>query len=170
MTPKVTTESGDSAPSLPLTLSTQELKLSGDPSTLVAKQSGSAGPPGPTNNSLTLLGISIGIWPARILGILLFLAGLGAWFYIRRLPELTPEQVAAHARDHYKELIVPVTDVAVPTGKVIDVPTLDALAKLAKRYALLIFHWSDDAGDLYFVQDETATYRCLLPRCRSGHR
>lgn len=43
----------------------------------------------------------------------------------------------------------------------IDVPDIDTLARLAKRYALLILHGTVDGRDVYVIQDESTTYRYL---------
>jgi hypothetical protein len=64
-------------------------------------------------------------------------------------------------RRRYKDLVVPVTDVPTPIGAVINVPDIATLAKLAKRYALLILHGVQDGRDIYLIQDESTTYRYL---------
>lgn len=162
--PVVTTETGEFRPELPLTLDSQSLSIQGgDPAALEVRQTTQESSNTPTANSITVLGLSIGIWPLRIGGLLLILAGLGAVIWLRTLPALDPAAKAAATRRRYKELIVPVTDVVTPNLPVFDVPDVEALARLAKRYALLIFFWTDGQNDVYFVQDETAMYRCVLP-------
>ena len=108
--------------------------------------------------------MSFGVWLVRVLGLVLVLAGLGGVMWLRTLPTPDRDSKVAVARRRYSELIVPVTQIDFAGGAFVDVPDLDALARIAKRYALLILHWSDEAADVYFVHDETATYRCYVPR------
>ncbi len=161
--PIVTTATGEFRPELPLTLSSESLSLAGEPDTLAVRQTSQQDTSTPTANSLTVLGFSIGVWPARLIGLLLLLAGVGAALWARALPDPAPAEQALASQRRHHELIVPVTTVPTSTLPVIDVPDVDSLVRLAKRYALLIFHWSDSAGDVYFVQDETAMYRCVVP-------
>lgn len=122
----------------------------------------------PTAATITVLGGSIGVWPARLLTILVLVLGITVVVWARRLPTPDPAWQAAASHRRHHELIVPVTTVPVSTSPVIDVPDVDSLVRLAKRYALLIFHWTDTAGDVYFVQDETAMYRCVVPAVGLG--
>lgn len=47
---------------------------------------------------------------------------------------------------------------------------IDELVKIAKRYALLVLHWTDPTVDVYFVQDERTMYRCVVPKQGAGAR
>ena len=47
-----------------------------------------------------------------------------------------------------------------PSGRpVIDVTSFATLAKLAKRYGLLVLHWARSDVETFIVQDEGTTYR-----------
>ncbi|MFM2437809.1 MAG: hypothetical protein RLZ55_620, partial [Actinomycetota bacterium] len=117
-------------------------------------------------NSLKVLTFSIGIWPLRIVSMLAFLVGVAGLLLLRRYAPAGRANPAARHGD----IIVPVAAVSAPVGVVIDVDDVDELVKIAKRYALLVLHWTDPNVDVYFVQDERTMYRCVVPKQRAGAR
>ena len=158
--PTATTSAGDFKPELPLKLSTQSLTLADGEESLVADESKDASTLSVQPNSVTFLGMSIGVWPMRILGLLLLVGGVVAWLALqRRRPAPGVADMAAVHR--HRELIIKVAAVD-EHGMCIDVADLDSLVRLAKRYALMILQvegGAGGAGDMYYVQDESVTYR-----------
>ncbi len=159
--PKVTLATGDFVPELPLRLTKDTLSPEGGAdanfqvtdATTVQKTVMKP-------NSVKLLVVSIGIWPLRFLSVLMFLLGVAGLLVLRRFAPAGPAAPAARHGD----LIVPVSAVSAPSGVVIDVDDVDELVKIAKRYALLVLHWTDPNVDVYFVQDERTMYRCVVPK------
>ena len=158
--PTATTSTGDFKPELPLKLSTQSLTLADGEESLVADESKDGSTLSVQPNSVTFLGMSIGVWPMRILGLLLLVGGVVAWLALqRRRPAPGVADMAAVHR--HRELIIKVAAVD-EHGMCIDVADLDSLVRLAKRYALRILQvegGAGGAGDMYYVQDESVTYR-----------
>ena len=158
--PTATTSAGDFKPELPLKLSTQSLTLADGEESLVADESKDGSTLSVQPNSVTFLGMSIGVWPMRILGLLLLVGGVVAWLALqRRRPAPGVADMAAVHR--HRELIIKVAAVD-EHGMCIDVADLDSLVRLAKRYALRILQvegGAGGAGDMYYVQDESVTYR-----------
>ena len=158
--PTATTSAGDFKPELPLKLSTQSLTLADGEESLVADESKDGSTLSVQPNSVTFLGMSIGVWPMRILGLLLLVGGVVAWLALqRRRPAPGVADMAAVHR--HRELIIKVAAVD-EHGMCIDVADLDSLVRLAKRYALMILQvegGAGGAGDMYYVQDESVTYR-----------
>ena len=62
-------------------------------------------------------------------------------------------------RLRYGSMIVPVSEPPRFTGKVVDVPDIDSLARLARRYVLLILMTRVNGLDIFVVQDEDVAYR-----------
>lgn len=161
--PVVTSGAGEFRPSLPLRLTSESLALE-NPDQDLSVQEGTSPVTPASSNSFTLLGMTFGVWFVRILGLAAVLFGLGVLLWLRMLPDSDQRSRAAVSRRRHSELIVPLTQVDLARGPLVEVPDLDELARIAKRYALLILHWSDAAADVYFVHDETATYRCYVPK------
>lgn len=163
VSPVVTSGAGEFRPSLPFRLTPESLTLVNPEQGLTIQEGASSVTPA-WSNSFTVLGMTFGVWFVRILGLAAVLLGLGVLLWLRMLPDSDQRSRAAVSRRRHSELIVPVTQVDLARGPLVEVPDLDELARIAKRYALLILHWSDAAADVYFVHDETATYRCYVPK------
>lgn len=112
-------------------------------------------------NSLKIMGWSIGIDLMRKLGLALVAIGALGFVFYKRLPKGDERDQNVTANRHHG-MIVTVTSVAEHHGAVIDVASVDELVKIAKRYALLVLHWTDGLVDVYFVEDENTMYRCVV--------
>ncbi len=112
-------------------------------------------------NALKIMGWSIGIDLMRKLGLALLAVGALGFLLYTRLPKGDERDQNVTANRHHG-MIVTVTSVAEHHGAVIDVASVDELVKIAKRYALLVLHWTDGLVDVYFVEDENTMYRCVV--------
>ncbi|MFI0433771.1 MAG: hypothetical protein ACH36H_11600, partial [Candidatus Nanopelagicales bacterium] len=170
----VDTHAGQQTPTLSLKLDKESMQVSGAAAQAsAASSSGATGTdpmvatattthddPVVVENSLKIMGWSIGIDLMRKLGMaLLLVGGLGFLLYWR-LPKGDARDQNATANRHHG-MVVSVTKVAEHHGAVIDVSGIDELVKIAKRYALLVLHWTDGVVDVYFVEDENTMYRCI---------
>ena len=159
---KVSSAAGDFQPELALTLSQSSLALAEDEDSLVVVDSQSGSSASTQPNSVSLLGIvSIGVWPMRIIGLLLLALGGIGWWLLRTRP--TEHSAAYQAEIHRNREMVVQAESVTTTGMVIDVADLDSLVRLAKRYALMILHVTSEGKDTFYVQDESITYR-WIPR------
>lgn len=163
--PKVTLPAGDFVPELPLTLTKDTLSpVGGADAKFQVTDATTVQNTVMKPNSVKLLVVSIGIRPLRMISALMLLVGLVGLAVLRRFGPSGPVAPAARHGD----LIVPVSAVSAPAGVVIDVDDVDELVKIAKRYALLVLHWTDPNVDVYFVQDERTMYRCVVPKATAA--
>jgi signal peptidase I len=115
----------------------------------------------PFSLSLGLARVAVGTGRDIALGGIFatILALLGAVAFLR--PTVRAE--ADNIRSRYSRLIVPVAHVAqLPGVSVIDVADIDSLARLAEHYDRSILHESSEAGDVYWITDESGNYRCTI--------
>lgn len=161
LAPTITTANGDFTPELPLSLTTTSLTVA-DTEDLKVSEPITTTVPTEEPNELSFLSFSIPVSTARLWSVILLAVGLIGAAAIAVLaakgPAPTEDEII---RRRYKDLVVPVTEVPAPVGAVINVPDIATLAKLAKRYALLILHGVQDGRDVYLIQDESTTYRYL---------
>ncbi len=147
------------APAVALALTAQQLRLTGEPSTLVVTDaSGSdaaaaAAVPTPQSRLDALLG-----WrpDALLVGLALTMTAAGATVVVRRRQE---EDEADRACRRLGRLLLDVRPPDLSGLRVVDVDGPDALARLAERYGLLVLHWTDAAGHVFLVSDEATAYR-----------
>ena len=111
-------------------------------------------------NKVTLRGVGVSVWNARMLAIFgLLLSGAGAvlamFFEQRR-----PNDPVSDVRARHADLIVPIAGITYDsTRPPIDVTTIDAILKVAIRSERLILHHHLDGVDTYLVDDEGTLYR-----------
>lgn len=111
-------------------------------------------------NSLPILGWKLNIADARrlaLLGIGLCIAaaaGLGLYL-LRDVGGDEPARIEARLGP----MLVSIQSEAARDGRVIDVESIDDLAKLAERAGVLVLHESKDTTHQYFVQDGQTAYR-----------
>jgi signal peptidase I len=108
--------------------------------------------------------LRVPVWPARIAGLLgvaaSLLAALLAWRAYRRGRE-ADEPTRIRAR--YGESIVTVVHSSLGRhAGLVEVRSIEELARLAERYDSMIIHEQTDLGHAYLVADGTALYAYLL--------
>jgi signal peptidase I len=121
-------------------------------------------------NTISALGFEFDVLGLRIVGI----AGLGfallgllilGW-YVFNTAQRSPE---ALIRIKYGALLMEVYDRGFEfTSLMIDVATIDDLAKLAERQNTMILHMMRDYLQFYLVQSEGATYRYVISEGRNS--
>lgn len=149
---------GEFAPSFPLALGDRTVKPAGESTVSQATDvTGTRQAPA----VLSAVGRSVDVATARVVGpVALALALLATVLLVVALRNGRHVTEADSIRRRYGTLLLPVLPVALAPGRpVIDVPDLDALARLAERYGLLVLHWSRSGVDTYVVQDEATTFR-----------
>jgi signal peptidase I len=168
--PIITTADGEFRPELKMNLSPTEFSLAGDEASLTVSESTTVTKQTTEPNQITFLSWSIDVGLARILSLVMLLigaAGVGiAFFTARKGPAMQESDVI---RNRYKELLVTVRELPAADGRVIEVPDIESLAKIAKRYALMILHLPEPGSDTYVVQDESTTYRYRSSQWAAPH-
>jgi signal peptidase I len=134
-------------------------------------QLGSLGNPGLVENTLKLFGLNPTIRGMRvvsIIGLVISLGGLlvlGLYFYT-----VSKHNQDAIIRIKYGALLMDVYDRGLETlSPVIDVATIEDLAKLAERQNTMIMHQTRDLVHYYLVQIEGTTYRYVTGKGRTNN-
>ena len=113
------------------------------------------------DNTLSLFGATLPVGKTRTvaeIGLAISLLGLmGLGFYFYKTSQRSPEAVIGMK---YGPILMEVHDLRPDTlTPVIDVTTIDDLAKLAERQSVMIMHTLCENVHYYFVQAEGTTYR-----------
>lgn len=125
--------------------------------------------PGQVDNNLNLLGLKPSVRIARTLSVLglsvsvLGLLMLGLFYYA-----VSHQNQAAAIRIKYGALLVDVHDRSLETiSPVIDVASIDDLAKLAERQNSMILHLARESMHTYVVQTDSSAYRYVTGKSRN---
>ena len=125
---------------------------------------------GEEDNTLSLLGLEFRIIDVRVISVLgLFLLLVGA-----SVAGLTIYNTAQRSQDtfirlRYGSLLVDVYDRGLETiSPIIDVASIDDLAKIAERQSAMILHLVRDSLHFYFVQSNGTTYRYVMSEAKNG--
>jgi signal peptidase I len=157
----VRTRTGTFTPRLPLLLTPQQLKLTGDAKTLTVTGKGTQRPAVTTARTVELLGRPLPLGPTRLAAGLLLAAGLAGG---GALPLLVRRSAAgtegARIRRTHADLLCEVLPIpSAPDRAVVDVTEFAALARMAERYGLLVLHWAHAGGETFMVHEGSSTYR-----------
>lgn len=111
-------------------------------------------------NALPLLALRLDVAIARRMAALGLMVALGGaallWLSTRVGPKENPRRIAAR----YGPLLLAVREGAIANRKgIIDLASIDDLAKLADRSGRMILHYERADGHQYYVQEADATYR-----------
>lgn len=111
--------------------------------------------------SLGVGAVALPVSTARVLSVVLVgLATLLAAGYALLRSRLSPLSEGAQIRRRYAPLIAAVEPMTTPAdAAVVEVSEFATLATVARRYGLMIMHWSRSEVDTFLVLDEGATYR-----------
>jgi signal peptidase I len=106
--------------------------------------------------------LSVATWRAiALVGIAIILCAMLAARAL--MPRRAPRDEAATIRSRYGRMIVPVARFSpLPGVSVIDVADIDALARIADHYDRSILQESTEAGDVFWVADESGQFRYTL--------
>lgn len=121
-------------------------------------------------NTISLLGLKPPVWAVRFISLLGFgfsLFGLiAAGMNMYRTASQSQE---ALIRLKYGSMLVDVYEQSItPSLAVIDVATIDDLARLAERQGAMILHMTQNFLHYYLVQSNGATYRYVISTGRKG--
>jgi signal peptidase I len=162
LAPTVTSTNGTVfTPTLRLTLDPLALSLAGSPNTLRVAGTSTTTSSTDSLNTLSLLGIQVPVYLARLLSLLvLLLSLLAAGAIVTAARRTRPSGEVEEIRRRWSSLMVRVHPVHTPQGRpIVDVAEPATLVKLAERYGLLILHWTRSDIETYVVQDDAITYR-----------
>ena len=134
---------------------------SGENGPLQSNQSGTIPNPGIQPNTVKILGMDLGVQDLRTIGVggfgVSLLLSLFLALYVYSLTQRDPE---ALIRIRYGSLVMDVFERGFEnTATVIDVASIEDLAKLAERQNAMILHMTHNQSHCYFIQCEGTTYR-----------
>jgi hypothetical protein len=115
-------------------------------------------------DTLSLFGLELQIPALRVFS-LLGLAGASTGIYLlwQNLKKLSESNQADFIRAKYGALLVDVQKTKLGSSKsLIDVSSIEDLAKLAERHNTMILHETKGYSHMYYVQAEISTYRFVL--------
>jgi len=121
-------------------------------------------------NTLLLLGLTLEVASARriaLAGLCLALGGTLLLGYLMR--RARPGDEPARILRKYGPLLIIIRDSQPVAGAtIVDVSTIDDLAKLAEQHGLMIMHAPHDVGHSYFVYDGKLAYRYRIASPADG--
>ena len=110
-------------------------------------------------NTLSMFGFELLVWQLRLIamvGLALSLAGIWMmWIYIQNIARKSPE---SYARMKYSSMILKVNGQLSDDSRVINVSSIDDLAKLAERHNTFILYDMQNHTHNYMVQTEKLAY------------
>lgn len=121
-------------------------------------------------NAISLLGLKPPVWAVRFISLLGFgFALFGFAFAGRNLYRAANQSQEALIRFKYGSMLVDVYEQNIaPSASVIDVATIDDLARLAERQGTMILHMTQNFLHYYLVQESGTTYRYVISTGRKG--
>lgn len=133
-------------------------------------QPGLAGSSESEMNTLSVLNFAIPIWILRLISLTGFtVSGLVLSALGMNLYRAASQSEEALTRLKYGSMLVDVYEQNLaPSSTLIDVASLDDLARLAERHGTMILHMPKNFLHFYFVQVHGTTYRYVLTTGRKG--
>lgn len=116
------------------------------------------------DNTVSALGIEMAVSALRVISLLGLLASLAGLIYLGlKLQQLTKNDSNLLTRVKYGSMMIDVQRATpLQNAGVIEVKSLDDLAKLAERFNTIILHEAQDGVHSYFVQGEGSAYRFVM--------
>lgn len=127
-------------------------------------ESGSLGRERKEADTLSIFGLEMGIPALRIFSPLALAGSLvGMSLLWRTLQRLSENNRVEFIRTKFGSMLVDVQKTKLGTSKsLIEVSSIEDLAKLAERYNVMILHETQGNSHIYYVQAEISTYRFIL--------
>ena len=121
-------------------------------------------------NTISLLGLTVTVWMVRLMALFgLGVALIGLGVVGMGLYRAASRSQEALAQLKYGSMLVDVVEQNLaPTSSIIDVASVDDLARLAERHGTMILHTARNFLQFYFVQVNGATYRYVFSTGRKG--
>lgn len=131
---------------------------------LFSTKAGLAGASGSDKNIISLFGFQIPIWVIRFISLIGFAVSLiGLTTLGLNLYKTTSQNEQALIRLKYGGMLVDVYEQNLaPASSIIDVRTIDDLARLAEKRGTMILHMTRNSLHYYFVQNNSTTYRYVV--------
>lgn len=136
---------------------------------LRASKAGLAGNATSLPNTISIFGAALPVWIARFFSLLGFSASLiGAVYSGVKVYRTASQSPDALIRLKYGSLLMDVAEqTPMPSGGVVDIASMDDLARLADRHGTMILHMQRNFLHYYFVQSNGATYRYVISTGRA---
>jgi hypothetical protein len=109
-------------------------------------------------NTIALLGLTLEVARARQIALIVLALALSGALLAWRGRAADASDQAAQIQRKYGPLLIDVREGSAPAGEVIDVVTIDDLARLADRSGRMILHCVEQGVSRYIVQDEGVAY------------
>jgi hypothetical protein len=118
----------------------------------------------PEANTMILLGREIAIPALRLIALFGLLGSLSALILLGlRLQHLSRQHQEKFFEIRYNSVMIDVQNAnAISSSNVVDVTSMDALAKLAERFSTIILHAEQSQLHTYYVQAGGTTYRFVI--------
>jgi len=115
-------------------------------------------------NTMLLFGTEMAIPALRLISLLGLAVGLGGMLTLGlRFQNLSKSNQERFIRMRYDSLVIDIQDAtAISASNMIDVTSIDHLAKLAERFNTMILHEINENKHIYFVRGEGITYRFAM--------
>ena len=115
-------------------------------------------------NTMLLFGMEMAIPALRLISLLGLAVGLGGMLVLGlRFQNLSKSNQERYIRMRYDSLVIDIQDAtAISASNMIDVTSIDHLAKLAERFNTMILHEINENKHIYFVRGEGITYRFAM--------
>jgi len=115
-------------------------------------------------NTMLLFGMEMAIPALRLISLLGLAVGLGGMLTLGlRFQSLSKSNQERFIRMRYDSLVIDIQDAtAISASNMIDVTSIDHLAKLAERFNTMILHEINENKHIYFVRGEGITYRFAM--------
>ena len=115
-------------------------------------------------NTMLLFGMEMAIPALRLISLLGLAVGLGGMLTLGlRFQNLSKSNQERFIRMRYDSLVIDIQDAtAISASNMIDVTSIDHLAKLAERFNTMILHEINENRHIYFVRGEGITYRFAM--------
>lgn len=121
-------------------------------------------------NTISFLGLTVSVWVVRLISLFGFGASLiGLGVIGMGLYQAASQSQEALTQLKYGSMLVDVVEQNLaPTSSIIDVASVDDLARLAERHGTMMLHTTRNFLQFYFVQVNGTTYRYVFSTGRKG--
>ena len=121
-------------------------------------------------NTMLFFGMEIAIPALRLISLFGLAVALGGILTLGlRLQNLSKSNQERFIRMRYNAMMIDIQDsTAILSSNVIDITSIDHLAKLAERFNTMILHEINENMHIYFVKAEGTTYRFVMTADKTG--
>jgi hypothetical protein len=115
-------------------------------------------------NTIRLFGTDFAVPALRLIAVIGLIASLiGLAIYGIRMQNISQSEPAQYIHTRYSSMMIDIQNAdIIESSKLVDVSSIDDLAKLAERFNAMILHATFSQSHAYYVQDEGTTYRFVM--------